>query len=121
MPPTNLEAMSHYEDTIKNRVTLDRVRPYLSANEIARLSDLFGDRRIAVWGSRHGSSSRATFERMSPADDLLIVEGESIRFIGKIALKIISPRLSRELWRQHKPADVEGWDLIYFIANPLEL
>jgi hypothetical protein len=121
MPPSNLEAMSHYEDTIKKKVTLDRVRPFLNRNDVQRLADLFGDRRLAVWGSRNSSRNRATFERMAPGDHLLIVEGERIRFIGKVALKTINPVLSRELWRQRKAAAVEGWELIYFIANPLEL
>src|SRR5690606_34523061 len=29
--------------------------------------------------------------------------------------------LSRELWRNIDPANTSGWDLIYFVANPLEI
>lgn len=113
--------MSHYEDTIKKRVSLDRVEPFLTRDQARRLGNLFGNRPLAVWGSRDSSRNRATFERMTAGDDLLIVEGDVIRFIGKIALKTVNPGLSRELWDQHREADVAGWDLVYFIANPLEV
>jgi hypothetical protein len=121
MPPGNAEAMMHYEDTIKQRVPLTRIRPFLSADEAARLGDVFGGRRIAAWGSRDSTRNRATFSRMELGDDLLIVEGKTIRFIGKIAMKRIDPGLSRELWKPLQKAEIEGWDLIYFIANPLEI
>lgn len=121
MPPGNAEAMVHYEDTIKQRVPLSRIRPFVSRNEADRLMDIFGDRRIAVWGSRDSDRNRATFGKMQPGDDLLIVEGKTIRFIGKIALKRIDPRLSQELWKPLQRATIFGWDLIYFVANPLEI
>jgi hypothetical protein len=121
MPPTNLEAMAHYEDTIKRRVTLDRLRPFLKREDVHRLADLFAARRIPVWGSRDSTRNRSTYERMKVGDELLIVEGDRIRFVGRVALKTVNPALSRELWQQHKSAEVEGWDLIYFIANPIEL
>lgn len=121
MPPGNEEAMVHYEDTIKQKVTLDRVRPFLSSNDAARLADIFGNRRLAVWGSRNSDRNRATFERMAPGDHVLIVEGDRVRFIGKIALKTVNPSLSKELWKPLRASKVAGWDLIYFIANPLEL
>jgi hypothetical protein len=121
MPPGNAEAMAHYEDTIKRKVTLDRVAPYLTRNEVSRLRGLFGDRRLAIWGSRNSTANRAKFERMSPGDDLLIVEGHRVRFVGKIALRTVNAALSRELWQQFQEASVSGWELIYFVANPLEL
>ena len=121
MPPGNAEAMVHYEDTIKRRVSFERIQRHVTHNEAARLRDVFGDRPIAVWGSREGSGNRRTYEKMAIGDDLLIVEGDTIRFIGKIALKTVNPALSKDLWKPLKGESVEGWDLIYFIANPLEI
>jgi hypothetical protein len=121
MPLGNTEAMVHYEDTIKRRVPLARIRPFVSRAEASKLEDLFGQRPIAVWGSRDSDRNRSTFDRMRPGDDVLIIEGPAIRFIGKVAAKRVDPKLSRELWKQLRPADVEGWDLIYFIANPHEI
>jgi hypothetical protein len=58
---------------------------------------------------------------MSEGDDLLIVEGSTIKFLGKVALKTVNAALSRELWHNFNPASTAGWDLIYFIANPVEM
>ena len=83
---------------------------------------VFGERPIAIWGSKDGPGNRARFERMEEGDDLLIVEGATIKLMGKIALKTINPDLSRELWHNiANPRESAGWDLIYFIANPLEV
>jgi hypothetical protein len=121
MPPTNVEAMAHYRDTIEQRVPLDRVERYLPRAAASRLKQVFGGRPIAVWGSRDSTANRAKFEKMQEGDDLLIVEGETIKFMGKIALKTVNPDLSRELWKNIHATTSAGWDLIYFIANPVEI
>lgn len=121
MPPGNAEAMLHYRDTIQNRVAMERLARFLSRDQVGRLREVFGHRPIAVWGSRNSPANRAKFERMGVGDDLLIVEGETIKLMGKVAYKTISPDLSRELWRNLNGDASEGWDLVYFIANPLEI
>lgn len=121
MAPGNYEQMVHYEDTIKNRVAPDRIFKYLNFNLKNRLKHIFGSKLIAVWGSRNTDSNRSKFERMMPGDDILIVEGNTIKLLGKVADKTINSDLSRELWKNIKVKTKEGWDLIYFIANPLEI
>lgn len=121
MPPGNAEAMVHYEDTIRKRVDLPRLAPFLSQDLRARLIRIFGSRRIAVWGSRAGPRNRSAFERMGEGDDVLIVEGGTIRFFGKVAAKTENAGLSRELWQPLKGGESDPWELIYFIANPQEV
>ncbi len=121
MPPGNAEAMLHYRDTIQNRVPLERLSRFLARDQIERLRDVFGNRPIAVWGSRNSGANRSKFERMGVGDDLLIVEGDSIKLLGKVAYKTINPDLSRDLWQNLRGETAEGWDLIYFIANPVEV
>ena len=58
---------------------------------------------------------------MKRGDDVLIVEGKSIKLLGKIADKTVNPNLSKELWKNLKGDTEEGWNLIYFIANPSEI
>lgn len=120
MPPGNPEAMLHYRDTIQQRVPLDRLARYLPRDQLEQLKDLFGGKPVAVWGSRNSPMNRSKFDRMSVGDDLLIVEGDTIRLLGKVAHKTVNPGLSRELWKSLGGND-EGWDLIYFIANPVEI
>jgi hypothetical protein len=121
MPPGNAQAMVHYEDTIKRRVSLDRISPHVSATLRASLVSTFGKAPIAVWGSAGGPRNRTNFERMSPGDDILIVESDSIKLIGKVAAKVESKTLSRELWQPLTTGGVTSWELIYFIASPREL
>jgi hypothetical protein len=121
MPPRNAEAMAHYEDTIKRKVALERIAKCVSHDLRSKLQSVFGTHPIAVWGSEPGPGNRAKFERMVEGDDLLIVEGQSIKLMGKIAAKTINADLSRELWKPIGRAQDTRWELIYFIANPKEL
>jgi hypothetical protein len=121
MPPGNPEAIVHYQDTIKNKVTVDRISRFLSGSERARLTSVFGNKRIAVWGSQAGPRNRSNFDRMSQGDDILIIEGDSIKLMGKVASKVESQELSQELWQPLAGARQTDWRLIYFIANPREL
>jgi hypothetical protein len=121
MPPGNAEAMAHYEDTIHRKVALDDVARLLPFELRNRLKTIFGAHRVAVWGSSSGPGNRSKFERMAEGDDLLIVEGDTVKLIGKIAAKLVSPELSRELWHPLNAHADTRWELIYFIANPREL
>ncbi len=121
MPTGNAEAMVHYQDTILNKVSFDRIAAHVSNGVSRQLRQVFGDRSIAVWGSRSGPGNRATFGRMNEGDEILILEGPTIRLLGRVAAKVESPALSRELWKNLRGDETAGWDLIYFIANPLQI
>ncbi|MDD3807314.1 MAG: hypothetical protein PHE86_04665 [Candidatus Marinimicrobia bacterium] len=121
IPTGNYEALVHYEDTIKNRVSQQKIVKYVDENLKNKLRNIFGSKPIATWGSRNSDANRSKFERMQPGDDILIVEGDTVRLLGKIAEKTINQNLSRELWKNLRGTSSDGWDLIYFIANPLEI
>ena len=121
IPPGNAEAMVHYEETIRQKVNPERIYRYIGADLRSRLMRIFGGRPIAVWGSQDSPANRAKFERMTPGDEVLIIEGVTIKLLGKIAATTISPDLSHELWRNLRPGSDDRWDLIYFIANPQEI
>ena len=121
MPPGNLEAMAHYEDTIKKKVSQERIFRYLDSNLKNRLREVFRDKPIAVWGSRDSGGNRSHFEKMQTGDDVLIAEGAKIKLLGKIAAKTVSEDLSRELWKNINVKSYDGWNLIYFIANAVEI
>jgi len=121
MPPGNAEAMVHYQDTIRNKVAFERIAPHVSSSLARNLQQVFGIHSIAVWGSRHSSANRAKFDRMTEGDEILIIEGETIKLLGRVAGKVISPTLSAELWKNLRGDTTQGWDLIYFIANSREI
>ena len=121
MPPGNAEAMVHYEDTIRQKVSSERIYSIVSRDAVRKLQSYFGARPIAAWGSRDTPANRSRFDRMQVGDEILIVEGDSIKLLGRVAYKIVSPELSRELWKNIRGDTTAGWDLIYFIANPREI
>lgn len=121
IPPSNHEAIIHYEDTIKKKVAPENIFQHVDQNLQYKLVDIFGNNRIAVWGSRSSEANRSKYERIREGDDILIVEGETIKLLGKIAAKTINPSLSREVWKNIREDTAAGWNLIYFIANPLEI
>jgi hypothetical protein len=121
IPLGNNEAVVHYEDTVRNKVLSERIFRFVDSDLRYTLTDVFGTKPITVWGSRDSRNNRGTFSRMKQADDILIVLGNSIKLLGKIAAKTLNPSLSRELWKNLKGDTTEGWDLIYFIANPKQI
>src|SRR5262245_53689760 len=94
IPPANHEAMVHYQDTIRGKVALDRIYRYVSPQVRRRLEDIFGTRRVAVWGSHDSPANHAKFERMNPGDEILIVEGDTIKLLGKVTVTTVNPDLS---------------------------
>ncbi len=121
MATGNYEQMVHYQDTIKKKVPQNRIIPYIDRNLQSKLRTFFGDKPITTWGSRDSDANRARFEGMKPGDDILIVEGGTIKLLGKLFATTISPDLSRELWKGLTGDNAAVWSLIYFIANPLEI
>jgi hypothetical protein len=121
IPPGNNEAMVHYEETIRQRVEPERIYRFTGREVTAKLKSVFQGHRIAVWGSRDGPSNRRNFEAMAEGDEILIIEGDTIKLLGRVAWKEVNPALSRELWKNLRGESSVGWDLIYFIANPREI
>lgn len=121
MPPGNAEAMVHYEETIRQKIPLERIADCLDEKLLRRLKNIFGSRPIAIWGSRDSVQNRAKFERMQDGDEVLIVEGATVKLQGRVAAKVISPSLSAALWKNLRGERTDGWNLIYFIANPREV
>ena len=121
MPVGNHEAMVHYEDTIRNKVSPDRIYAHVDSAVRRRLEAIFQGKPIAVWGSRDSTSNRSKFESMKEGDEILIVEGATIRLLGRIAARTVSASLARDLWKNLLGNDTSTWELIYFIANPREI
>ncbi|HPQ45165.1 MAG TPA: hypothetical protein PKZ42_13165 [Syntrophales bacterium] len=121
IPPNNTEAIIHYQDTIINKVSQDCIFKFIDQNLKTYLRRIFQDKRIAVWGSRDTPANRAKFEKMGIGDNILIVEGDTVKLLGFIAAKTVNQNLSGELWKNISGKSTEGWDLIYFISNPLEI
>ena len=64
MATGNVEQMVHYQDTIKNKVSQNRIFKYLDRNMQNVLRNIFADRPITVWGSQDTKVNRGRFESM---------------------------------------------------------
>jgi hypothetical protein len=113
--------MVHYRDTIQAKVAPGRIASLVSQDLRAALLRTFGQSPIAVWGSEAGPKNRAKYDRMQPGDDVLIIEGRSVKLLAKVAAKTENKALSRELWKPLRQGGETTWELIYFLANPREL
>lgn len=58
VPPGNAEAMVHYEDNIRRKVSHERIYRYTPAALKDRLNHIFAGRPIAVWGSNASRTNR---------------------------------------------------------------
>jgi hypothetical protein len=121
MPPTNLEAMVHFEDTIQKKVAPELVYSSVKPELQRRLQRMFGAKPIAVWGSNNSPANRRKFDRMNDGDEVLIVKGDTVVLLGRVAGKTINRQLSEQLWQPLHGGATEAWELIYFIANPREI
>jgi hypothetical protein len=121
MPPSNLEAMVHFEDTIQKKVAPDLVYSSVEPELKRRLQTIFDAKPIAVWGSNNSPANRRKFDRMNDGDEVLIVKGDTVVLLGRVAGKTINRQLSEQLWKPLHGGVTEVWELIYFIANPREI
>ena len=102
----------HLQKTVLTPVEQSTIVPTLSAEDTKSFQEIFGDRNPAVWGSVPGRSNSALFKKMQPGDSILFSVGEQVRVVATIVLKVISPRLSQELWPTQ---DGRVFSLIYFL------
>jgi|SRR6266567_3108763 len=69
IPTGNYEALVHYEDTIKKKISQEKIFQHVDTNLRNNLQKIFAQKPIATWGSRNSDANRAKFEKMNPGDD----------------------------------------------------
>jgi hypothetical protein len=112
MPCGASQTNAHLKDTILTSVKQSVIVPQVSEATQQELKRLFGEKDIAVWGSMDGRNNRIFFEKMNTGDSILFTVGKQVRVVGHIAVKTVSPELSKVLW----PSDGDRtFSLIYFI------
>jgi hypothetical protein len=111
----NPSAERHFEDTIQRKRTLDEVRAFLPPQEIDNLEKIYHGSNFIVWGAVPGPMNVLRWDKMSPADVVLIYNRGRIRFAGEIAAKVRNKDLARYFWREDDAGST--WELMYFIVN----
>lgn len=113
------EAYRHYIDTIEEGFTLDKIRHFLSEDDLMNMADIFGERTIRAWGATPGSGNIRNWRNLEVDDRILIYRKGNYEYIATIVHKMHNPELAKHLWG----ADPSGqtWEYMYFLDNLREL
>jgi len=120
-PAGNKGARSHYADTIKQLVELERVRPHVSSELHNQLLELYPEGAAPIWGVTPGAKnvSQKKWERIQQGDVTLFARDGAVIASGVVTLKTISESLALELWDRDENS--QTWQYIYFLDEIREL
>ncbi|MBI4948322.1 hypothetical protein HY844_02085 [Candidatus Berkelbacteria bacterium] len=111
----NFDAEKHFEDTVKNRRSIEEVEKYLPAEQVSNLKNIYHNSTFIAWGSIPGVQNERTWDSMKPGDLVLITNRGRIKYIGEVGAKARSKELAKYFW--HENTQGETWELVYFIVN----
>jgi hypothetical protein len=110
----------HYVDTIKNLITPDRIRPYLTSQQLTDFNSRLGG-AVAVWGVTHGENgqNRKKWEKLKFGDIALLYRDKKIFSQGRIAFTLNNATLASKLWSVRE--DGSTWENVYFLDDIQEI
>ncbi|HET8991830.1 MAG TPA: hypothetical protein VFN31_02230, partial [Candidatus Saccharimonadales bacterium] len=99
-PAGDVDANQHYEDTIVNPVSIEKIRPYVSEQIVQHLNELYPSKRIPTWGVTPGNKgvNIGKWERLQSGDLTLFARKGRVYASGVVSLKIRNSALSQALW-----------------------
>lgn len=113
------ETEKHYYDTIKNKRTVEEISSMLTSDESSTLTEYLHGRSYAVWGAVPGSGNNRTWTAMEQGDYILVYRSGKIIAAAEVAIKVHNPQMAEYFWG--KNTDGKTWELIYFLANLIEV
>ena len=114
-PAGGQAARRHFADTIERPVPLDRLRRFLTADDIRSLERGHPEQQVPTWGITPGKGdvNVSTWQQIEPGDVALFVGGGQVFASGLITFKTTNAELAADLW----DTDEEGqtWQYLYFL------
>lgn len=115
----NRKLKKHFEDTIVNRVLLSDMEPYLTDEQIQKITEVSDKKRFGVWGIKPAIGSNDTNKtKWSKFEDgdLVIFTGENYAQVaGTIITKFDNKELANKLWG--KTEDGRDFQYMYIMDN----
>jgi hypothetical protein len=110
----------HYVDTIQNLITPDRIRPYLTPQQLTDFNSRLGG-AVAVWGVTNGENgqNRKKWDKLKLGDIALLYRDKRIFSQGRIALTLNNATLASNLWSVRD--DGSTWENVYFMDDLQEI
>lgn len=114
-PAANTESRKHYNDTIKNPISFDRLSRFLNQEEISRLESLYPHKKVLVWGVVPGKNETniRKWERICRGDVVLFCRNNMIISTATVTHKLHNRDLALDLWSTDSTGNT--WEYIYFL------
>lgn len=122
LPLKDPSEIIHYNETIINRVEQTKISSFLSSELKTTISKNFDDAPLAIWRLEDNKLNREKFEKINNGDEILIVEEDNIKFMGKLVAKTENPELATMLWPDYSSKN-RKFSLIFIIFDliPIDL
>lgn len=96
-------------------VSLSRIEPYISQNELNLIREIYPDNIVPVWGVTLGKNNvnKNKWNKVQKGDVTLFTGNKKIFASGVVTYKFQSKELALELWGWEKPDST--WENIYLL------
>lgn len=117
------EEIIHYNETVINKVDQKTIFPFVDDSTKELIQKDFEDSSVIVWRLLDNAVNRSKFDKLTPGDEILVVEDDVIKLLGKVSAKVHSEELATKLWYSFDSQKEEKLSLIFFIldASPINL
>jgi len=119
-PAGNRDAREHYNDTIKNPVSLTKISQYVSSDELNVLKNIYSN-NACVWGVTPGKKliNKNKWDKIVRGDTALFSKDGHIFASGTVTYKIHNENLALDLWG--KDANEQTWEYVFFLDEIKQL
>lgn len=115
-PAGSVKARENAERTLFKPIKLDYLKQFLSAEDFARLEQIYPDRRVFVWGVKLERAHQ--WGKMIEEKTLVLFrQGDRVVRAAVVTHKVINDALANFLWGPDD--DGQLWSLVYFIHEPI--
>jgi hypothetical protein len=112
-------ATTHFNNTVRKPVPIDRIVQFVSAADTAELEAACGGNAARVWGVTPGEAlrNRKKWERIESGDVVLFCGKGEVFAYAFVKHKLHSRSLAIELWGKDEKGHT--WEYVYFVSQPL--
>jgi uncharacterized phage-associated protein len=88
------EEIIHYNETVINKVNQSTILPFVGEKVKKELKKLFDDFPVVAWRLLNTPENRKIFKKIKAGDEILITEGDNVKFFGTFRIQIINEELA---------------------------
>lgn len=108
-------AQEHFNNTVKNPVSISVLEQFLNNSEIEKLRSIYPNGELQVWGVTPGGSNPNKWKKIKRGDVTLFSGGGRIFASSVVTYKTVNKPLAEKLWGIDQ--NEETWEYLYFLAE----